>query len=124
MAAQAPLGPAAAMPLVPAPVPVAKFSDYYADGSNDPTGSNPSPLLFPYEQDLHNNANNTSTTDVKAGLAQSGENNHMIAVALTSGNKIRLYINAFKWMDTLLIQQPDLAGKCFVIDGELIMTHR
>ena len=120
MAAQAPLGPAAAMPLVPAPAPVAKLSDFYADGSNDPTGGNPSPLLVPFEHDLHNNANIISTTNVKAGLAQSGESNHMIAVAITSGGKLRLYVNVFKWADTLLIRQPDLVGKYFAIDGELI----
>ena len=93
MAAQAPLGPAAAMPLVPASAPVAKLSDYYADDSNDPTGGDPSSLLTPFEHDLHNNANNVSTNDVKAGLAQSGENNHMIAVAITSGGKMQLYMN-------------------------------
>jgi hypothetical protein len=120
MAAQAPLGPAAAMPLVPAPAPVAKLSDYYADDSNDPTGGDPSSLLTPFEHDLHNNANNVSTNDVKAGLAQSGENNHMIAVAITSGGKMRLLVNVFKWTNTLLTQQPDLAGKYFALDGELI----
>ena len=31
-----------------------------------------------------------------------------------------LNMNVFKWTDTLLVQQPDLAGKYFAIDGELI----
>jgi hypothetical protein len=108
------------MPLVPTPIPVATLASYFANAANDATGGNPALLLSPFEHDLINPNNNTSTNDIKAGLFQSGEACQMIAVAITSNNNARLYMNVFRWTDSLINRVPDLAGKILALEGELV----
>ena len=120
MAAPGPAGPAAAMPLVPTPTPVATLASFFGNAANDLTGGNPSLLLSPFEHDLTNANNNTSTNDIKAGLFQSGEAGHMIAVVVTSDNQARLFFNVFRWTDSLINRVPALSGKILALEGELV----
>ena len=120
MAAAPPAG-GGAPPALPVPAPfTAKLSSLFADHSKDPTSGNLEALMGPFFHDLNNLANNTGIQDLKNKLAQSGGQLCFLAATILAEGKARLYTCPHRWDDGLTASNPDLDGKFFAFEGELI----
>ena len=120
MAAAPPAGGGGDLPLpVPAPLS-AKLATLFGDSSKDPTRGNVGSLMSPFLHDLNNAARNTDTPDIKNKIAQSGAQRRFIAATITSNGYSRMYTGISRWDDDLVSSHPELEGKFFAFEGELI----
>ena len=118
----------AALPVgaLPLPVPTqapAKLSSLFADTLKDPTGGEWDALMASFLHDPHNNANNTSTEDLRNMVIASGARNELLSFTVASGDKARLYTLCSKWQDGLTGRHPTLNNKFFALEGELIQDR-
>ena len=117
----------AAVPPVPAPLPVsvptAEFTTLFNDASLDPTTGNTGALLNPFLHDLTNNANNISSERIKDVVASSGGLRHALAMATITDGRAHTYLLPHRWNSTFATPEPALDGKFFAIDGELVANQ-
>ena len=76
--------------------------------------------MSPFLYDVNNLGNNTDTTTIKNRLAQSGNQRLFFATTVLAQGKARLYSCVHRWEDDLVASNPDLDGKFFAFEGELI----
>ena len=107
--------------VLPVPAPFsARLASIFADNSKDPTSGNPGALMSPFLYDVNNLGNNTDTTTIKNRLAQSGNQRLFFATTVLAQGKARLYSCVLRWDDDLVASNPDLDGKFFAFEGELV----
>ena len=73
--------------------------------------------------DLHNNANNTSTENIRDMVIALGTGNELFLVTIVSSNRVRLYTSFTKWKDGLTGNNPALQNKFFAVKGKLIQDR-
>ena len=118
----------AALPVgaLPLPVPTqapAQLSSLFADTLNDPAGGEWDALMASFLHDPHNQANNTSTEDLRNMVIASGARNELLSFTVASDHKARLYSLCSKWQDGLTGRHPTLNNKFFALEGELIQDR-
>jgi hypothetical protein len=108
-------------PGLPVPAPAtASFPSKYSDASQDPTGSNEGALLNPFVVNLTNPTQNADTRELRNQVAVSGNQRKFLGATIVSGGLARLYVCPTRWEDGLTGTNPDLNGKYFAFEGELV----
>lgn len=108
-------------PGLPVPAPAtASFASKYGDASQDPTGSNEGALLNPFVVNLVDPTQNVDTRELRNRVAVSGNQRKFLGATIVSGGLARLYVCPTRWEDGLTGTNPDLNGKYFAFEGELV----
>ena len=102
---------------VPAP---ALFATLFSNTSKDPTNGNYRTLMDPFLHDINNVANNVSTSNLKDRIANAGNRRHVLATIIISAGKAYPYLLPHCWEQALTGPEPELDGKLFAFNGELI----
>ncbi len=79
--------------------------------------------LYPFEQNLGNAVNNTSTEAIINCVAQSGAQHHLIAATIVSVGCSRLNLCPLQWDNDLVATHLKLNGKLFALEGDLINNN-
>ena len=108
-------------PGLPVPAPAtASFASKYGDASQDPTGSNEGALLNPFVVNLADPTQNVDTNELRNRMAVSGNQRKFLGATIVSGGSARLYVCPSRFEDGLTGTNPDLNGKYFAFEGELV----
>jgi hypothetical protein len=102
---------------VPAP---AEFAMLFSNASKDPTNNNPQTLLNPFLHNINDDTNNMSMENIWDILAVAGHRRYAIAAIIISQGRAYPYLLPQHWEHALTGPEPDLDGKFFTFDGELI----
>ena len=108
---------------LPVPVPAlvpASLATLSADADADPFSGGRSPLAAAFLHDIHNAANNTTTADIKANLADAGTQHHPIFLAISHSGVARIYSFLMKWSPGFANREPHLSGLWFAAEGDLV----
>ena len=109
--------------ILPAVVPApAEFGALFSDASKDPTNNNPQTLLNPFIHNLNDDTNNVSTEHIRDRLVAAGHRWYEIVAIIISQVQAYHYLlpHCWCWEHALTGLEPDLDGKFFSFDGELV----
>ena len=105
---------------VPAP---AEFAMSFLVVSKDLTNNNPHTLLNPFLHNLNDGINNVSTENIRDRLAAAGHRQFVIAAIIMFQGRSYPYLLPHHCEHALAGPEPDLDGKIFAFDGELVKNQ-
>ena len=105
---------------VPAPAEIATI---FSDASKDPTNNNPQILLNLFLHSLNDNTNKISMEEIRVRLEAAGHRRFAIVAIIISQGRAYPYLLPRRWEHALTGPEPDLDGKIFAFNRELVKNH-
>ena len=103
---------------VPAPH-VCSFRDLFSQGNRDPLSGSYEPLFSPFNIDINNVNNSTSSLELWDLIAATGAQRQLLALAILNNNTIRVYLCPQRFERSLGSPPSDLDNRLFAFDGDL-----
>ena len=100
----------------------AEFATLFSNASKDPTNNNPQTLLNPFLHNLNDDTNTTSMKNIWDRLAAASHRQFAMAAIISQGQAY-LYLLPHHWEHVLAGPEPDLDGKIFAFDQELVKNQ-
>ena len=91
--------------------------------STNPTDNHPQTLLNPFVHNLNDNTNNVPTENTHNKLAVANHKRYVIVAIITSHGRVCPYLLPHHWEHALTGPDPDLDGRSFAFDGELVKNQ-